>query len=138
MFSTEVNGSVVTYNDIDDPFFIEAYPSIKKHSLTANQGPVALWVLYKSIEYIVKNGIPGDIAECGVWNGGSMLLAALALKHFGDTSRKLYLYDTFAACRNRKRSTSGTMGSAPCRLGRSLNSKAAAGASAARSKWCKR
>src|SRR6476661_4296757 len=96
MFSTEVNGAAVTYNDIDDPFFIETYPRIEKHTLTAKQGPVALWVLYKSIEYIVKNDIPGDIAECGVWNGGSMLLAAMALKHFGDTSRKVFLYDTFA------------------------------------------
>jgi len=96
MFSTEVNGSVVTYNDIDDPFFIQLFPIIKPHSITAVSGPVPLWALYKSIEYIVKNNIPGDIAECGVWNGGSMLLAAMALKNFGDTSRKLYLYDTFA------------------------------------------
>ena len=43
-----------------------------------------LWVLYKTIEHIVRHEVPGDIAECGVWNGGSMLLAALALKHFGD------------------------------------------------------
>jgi O-methyltransferase len=30
-----------------------------------------------------------------VWQGGSMLLAAHALMHFGDTSRRLWLYDTF-------------------------------------------
>ncbi|HTC18291.1 MAG TPA: TylF/MycF/NovP-related O-methyltransferase, partial [Stellaceae bacterium] len=39
--------------------------------------------------------MPGDIVECGVWRGGSMMLIAYALKHFGDTSRQLYLYDTY-------------------------------------------
>jgi hypothetical protein len=95
MLSTEVNGTVVTYEDIDDPFFIELFPLIKPHTITAYFGPVPLWVLYKSIEYIVKHKIPGDIAECGVWNGGSMLLAAKALLHFGDPSRRIFLYDTF-------------------------------------------
>ena len=30
-----------------------------------------------------------------MWSGGSMLLAACALQHFGDTSRQIWLYDTF-------------------------------------------
>jgi O-methyltransferase len=96
MLKAEVGGSVVTYNDIDDPYFNSIFPLIKPHTITSSNGPVPLWALYNSIEYIVKNNIPGDIAECGVWNGGSMLLAAMALIHFGDTSRTIYLYDTFA------------------------------------------
>lgn len=96
MLNTEVNGSAVTFNDIDDPFFINIFPLVKRHTITSSNGPVPLWMLFKSIEYIVKNKIPGDLAECGVWNGGSMLLAAMSLIHFGDTSRKIYLYDTFA------------------------------------------
>lgn len=96
MLSTEVDGRTVEYIDIDDPYFISIFPHIKPHTITSANGPVTLWVLFKSIEYIVKNKIPGDIAECGVWNGGSMLLAALALNYFGDTSRRIYLYDTFA------------------------------------------
>jgi hypothetical protein len=96
MLSTEVNGHIVTYNDIDDPYFVSIFPLIKPHTITSSNGPVPLWVLYKSLEYIVKNKIPGDIAECGVWNGGSMLLAAMTLMHFGDTSRRIFLYDTFA------------------------------------------
>jgi O-methyltransferase len=96
MLSIELDGRTIEYNDIDDPFFIELFPKLKTHTLTAMGGPEPTWALYKSVEYIVKNKIPGDIVECGVWNGGSMLLVALALIHFGDTSRKLYLYDTFA------------------------------------------
>ncbi len=51
--------------------------------------------LIRSIDYIVKNNIPGDIVECGVWRGGSMLSVAIALNKNGDLSRDLYLYDTF-------------------------------------------
>lgn len=55
-----------------------------------------LFALYKSVEYIVKAKVPGDFVECGVWRGGSMMLAALSLLSLGDMSRTLYLFDTFA------------------------------------------
>jgi len=96
MLRTDFNGKILEYHDIDDPFFIQNFPMLKKFSITAMEGAEPTWSLFKSVEYIVKNKIPGDIAECGVWAGGSMLLAAMALIHFGDTSRKIYLYDTFA------------------------------------------
>lgn len=51
--------------------------------------------LCRSIEFIVHHNIPGDIVECGVWKGGSMMAAALRLQQLGDTTRKIYLYDTF-------------------------------------------
>ena len=28
-----------------------------------------MYALYKSVEYIIKNNIPGDFVECGVWRG---------------------------------------------------------------------
>jgi hypothetical protein len=80
------------YPEIDDPEFFRISRIIGKHTIS---DLVAQWAFYKSIAYVVKNNIPGDIMECGVWNGGSILLAAYALLHFGDTSRRLYLYDTF-------------------------------------------
>jgi O-methyltransferase len=51
--------------------------------------------LLGSIDHLVRHGIAGDIVECGVWRGGSMMLAALALMARGDTERHLYLFDTF-------------------------------------------
>jgi hypothetical protein len=30
----------------------------------------AEWALYKAIHHIVKNKIPGNIVECGVWSSG--------------------------------------------------------------------
>jgi O-methyltransferase len=84
------------YPDISDPFFTDIAQKVRPHTRTFGAGVEAPWALYRSIEYIARNEIPGDIVECGVWSGGSVLLAALALMHFGDTSRRIYLYDTFA------------------------------------------
>jgi len=55
-----------------------------------------MYALYKSVKYIAKAGIPGDIVECGVWRGGSAMLVAHTLLEMGDTSRDLYLYDTYS------------------------------------------
>jgi O-methyltransferase len=54
-----------------------------------------LHALVDAVRYVSRNRIPGDIAECGVWRGGSMMAVALALAAENDTSRTLYLYDTY-------------------------------------------
>lgn len=51
--------------------------------------------LLNAVNYISEQQIPGNIAECGVWRGGSMMVVALTLLARGDTSRSLYLYDTY-------------------------------------------
>jgi O-methyltransferase len=45
--------------------------------------------------YIAHAKIPGAVVECGVWRGGSMMAAALALREVNDF-RDLYLFDTYA------------------------------------------
>jgi O-methyltransferase len=55
-----------------------------------------LYAMYSATEYIVKAGIPGDIVECGVWRGGTSMLGALTLLGRQETSRNIWLYDTFA------------------------------------------
>lgn len=52
--------------------------------------------LIGAVRYVVQNQIPGDIVECGVWRGGSMMSVAHTLLALGDTNRHLYLFDTFA------------------------------------------
>lgn len=39
-----------------------------------------------------KDRIPGDVVECGVWNGGSGAMLASACR---DASRRFWLYDSF-------------------------------------------
>ena len=51
--------------------------------------------LINAVSYIAKNEIEGDIVECGVWRGGSMMTVALTLLAHNDASRELYLYDTY-------------------------------------------
>ncbi|OGW36948.1 MAG: macrocin O-methyltransferase [Nitrospirae bacterium RBG_13_39_12] len=71
---------------------IEIIKKVRQYTMTSPERIVAL---IKGIQYIVKNNIPGDIVECGVWKGGSMMAAALALIAMKDTDRNLYLFDTF-------------------------------------------
>ena len=57
--------------------------------------PEKLNALILAIRHVVKHKIPGDIVECGVWRGGSMQATAAHPARSGDTSRDLYLFDTF-------------------------------------------
>jgi O-methyltransferase len=51
--------------------------------------------LIEAVKYLVKHKINGDIVECGVWKGGSMMAIAETLLFMNDIARNLYLYDTF-------------------------------------------
>jgi O-methyltransferase len=51
--------------------------------------------LINAVKYISENNIPGEIVECGVWKGGSMMAIAKSLLYFGQANRSLYLYDSF-------------------------------------------
>jgi O-methyltransferase len=55
-----------------------------------------LYAVFQAVRYVVRNAIPGDIVECGVWRGGACMVAALSLLSEGDTTRRLWLYDTYA------------------------------------------
>lgn len=58
--------------------------------------PMVMHALFKAVDYIVDAKVVGDIVECGVWRGGSMMVAGARLLELGDTKRVLYLYDTFS------------------------------------------
>jgi len=66
--------------------------SVKKYTLTS---PERMYALIESVRYVTRNQISGDIVECGVWKGGSMMLAAKTLMESGNTDYELYLFDTF-------------------------------------------
>jgi O-methyltransferase len=51
--------------------------------------------LCEAVRYLIGNDIAGDIVECGVWRGGSMMAVAHTLMGLADQSRGLYLFDTF-------------------------------------------
>lgn len=76
-----------------DREFKNIYEQTKDYTLTNIE---SMYTLYKALEYIVKAKIPGDVVECGVWKGGSAMVMAHTLLKMQDTTRKIYLYDTFA------------------------------------------
>ncbi len=93
---TRVYKDILPAENPDDRAYAGILKKIYPYTMTARNGVDSTYSLFQAVQYIVRNRIPGAIAECGVWRGGSMMLVAWALQHFGDTGRELYLYDTFA------------------------------------------
>ncbi|MBW7961799.1 TylF/MycF/NovP-related O-methyltransferase [Bradyrhizobium sp. BR 10261] len=44
---------------------------------------------------IIEEGIPGDFIETGVWRGGACILLRGVLAAYGDTSRRVWVADSF-------------------------------------------
>jgi O-methyltransferase len=65
---------------------------VKPYTMTT---PPRIYALSRSIEYVVRRDVAGDVVECGVWRGGSMMAVALTLLRLDATDRDLYLFDTF-------------------------------------------
>lgn len=70
----------------------EIYKAVAPFTMT---GPERIAAAINATQYVVENGISGDIVECGVWRGGSMMAIASTLQRLNVVDRKLYLYDTF-------------------------------------------
>lgn len=66
--------------------------AVRPYTMTSHE---KLFALILATRHITRYAIPGDIVECGVWRGGSIQAAARALNALGDTTRDLYLFDTF-------------------------------------------
>jgi hypothetical protein len=81
------------FPDIDDDGFWKiADAALPLTALSVQR----LYSIYLTVKYVVEAQIPGDVAECGVFKGGSAIMLAEAFAHFGDTSRRIFLFDTFA------------------------------------------
>ena len=80
------------YPDIKDEIFWKVFELSKPFSMLSVEG---FYNLYRSVQYIARRGIRGDLVECGVFLGGSVLAMSEFAHHFGLGDRKIYLYDTF-------------------------------------------
>jgi hypothetical protein len=76
-----------------DDDLVATIKRVRRHTLSS---AARIAALCDGVEYLVRHEIPGDVVECGVWRGGSMMAAALTLARLGDTDRHLYLFDTFS------------------------------------------
>ena len=75
-----------------DEDFMRIHDTCQPFTMTSTE---RMYGLYQSVKYIVAEDIPGDIVECGVWMGGSAMVAAMTLDLVGDTTRNVHLYDTY-------------------------------------------
>lgn len=75
-----------------DETSIAVIRSVQPYTMTSVE---RIFALIQAVEYVVRAGIPGDMVECGVWQGGSMMAVAQTLQRLGDTDRDLYLFDTY-------------------------------------------
>lgn len=79
--------------------FLEIWRAVSPFTMTSLERGYAL---YEALRYLEGAGIPGDVVECGVWKGGSCMLAARTLLALSGGRaeeagrRSIYLYDTFA------------------------------------------
>ena len=71
---------------------IDGINFVKNYTMTSEERLVSVT---RSIEYIVENSIEGDIVECGVWRGGSMMMAANKLVTLKCLNKKIFLFDTY-------------------------------------------
>ncbi|MCC7509407.1 MAG: class I SAM-dependent methyltransferase [Planctomycetes bacterium] len=78
----------IGYSEIDKSIFLEAKP----FTMTDREKVLSL---IHAVRYVTSAGIPGDIVECGVWRGGSMMAIARTLLNMGVHDRELHLFDTF-------------------------------------------
>jgi O-methyltransferase len=59
-------------------------------------GMQRLTSLQHCVETVLAEDIPGDLIECGVWRGGACILMRAVLAAHGDTTRCVWLADSFA------------------------------------------
>jgi len=72
---------------------VQLINSLKPFTMTSNE---RLWSLLNAVRHVVDTRVAGDLVECGVWRGGSIMAMASELKSLGSTDRRIWLYDTFA------------------------------------------
>ena len=58
-------------------------------------GMARLDMLQHAIQTILEQNIPGDLIEAGAWRGGASIFMRAALKAYGDSSRTVWVADSF-------------------------------------------
>jgi O-methyltransferase len=51
--------------------------------------------LHDAVRTICRENVPGDLVETGVWRGGACIFMRGALQAYGDTTRQVWLADSF-------------------------------------------
>lgn len=72
---------------VDGRYFVaHAFTMIGRHRLDN---------LHARIDDVLRDGVPGDVLEAGVWRGGASILARAVLEARGDEGRRVHVADSF-------------------------------------------
>jgi O-methyltransferase len=71
---------------------IATWEAVRPYTMTSCERVVSL---VRAVEYVVQAGIEGDLVECGVWRGGSVMAAIMTLQRVDAPPRRVHLFDTF-------------------------------------------
>jgi len=77
--------------EVLDPDFDQLMVRCEPFTMTSRE---RMYSVFQAARYIARAGVPGDIVECGVWRGGSSMMAALTLAEEAQ-ARRFWLYDTY-------------------------------------------
>ena len=58
-------------------------------------GRVRLRSLRECCELVLREQVPGDFVETGIWRGGACIMMAAVLAAYGDTERTVWGFDSF-------------------------------------------
>jgi hypothetical protein len=72
---------------------IQLINNLKPYTMTSSE---RLWSLLNAVRHVIDTRVAGDLVECGVWRGGSVMAMALELANHNVSDRSIWLYDTFA------------------------------------------
>lgn len=75
-----------------EPVALKSLEAVRGRTMT---DPLQQYATFSAARYVAQAQIPGAVVECGVWRGGASMLMLLGLLAERDTSRELWLYDTF-------------------------------------------
>jgi O-methyltransferase len=71
---------------------LETIEAVRTFTMTSAERILALC---QAVRYLIQNQISGDIVECGVWRGGSIMAILRTLKQLNACDRRVWLFDTF-------------------------------------------
>tara|TARA_B100000780_G_scaffold171077_1_gene119754 strand:- start:119 stop:889 length:771 start_codon:yes stop_codon:yes gene_type:complete len=83
-----------TINDEINQFTQEDRKILNLYSKFTMTTDYRMSMLLKSFHHIKDNNIEGDFVECGVWQGGNLMILN-HLNNLYNTSRNIYAFDTF-------------------------------------------
>ncbi len=87
---------LVSERQLSEGRFDESFVTLMQDCTAIDKFSETLYTTHKVTEYLLKNKLPGDFIECGVYRGRHIITMAMTLLQMGANDRDIYLYDTFA------------------------------------------